>query len=261
MTPVRRFTLLLALAAASPLAAQDPQSAEPRSRVAVEYGHVAFSGDELEGWHLVTAEASHRAGAATLVGRVNWAERLGRSGAQVEAEAYPRLGGGAYLYLNAGYSGAAIFPELRTGAELYGPLGNAFEGSAGARRLWFEASSVTILTGSVAKYAGDYYVALRPYVTPRDGETAFSGSLLVRRYFGGPESFATVVVGGGSAPSEAPLEFEVERLGSARLSLWGRHPLTARLGLRWSAGWEREETAEEARRTRLSVGAGLDARF
>jgi len=261
---MRSWRFLAALAATmvfrSPAAAaQEP--AAPRSRLGVEYGYVAFDDEALDPWHLVTTELSHRTGAGTLVGRANWAERFGGSGLQLEADAYPRLGRGSYLYLNLGFSEAEIFPEVRAGAEAFTILPDAFEVSLGARRLWFRETDVTLLTGSIAKYAGNYYVSLRPFLTPRDEDTGYSATLLARRYFGDVESHVTLAVGAGSTPGDAPLQFELDRETSARASLYGRHPVARRLGVRWSAGWEREELATGNQRTRLSVGAGAEIRF
>ena len=248
--------------AATGLAAQaDTVPDELRNRFAVEYGYTAFQDDATDPWHQATAELAVRTRGGTWVGRTSWADRFGETGVQLEADAYPRLSPRTYLYLNAGWSDAVIFPRWRAGAELYGSMRGGWELSGGARRLWFSDTGVTLLTGSVGRYAGSYYLSARPYVTPRDGDTGVSGSLLVRRYFGAPDSHATLVVGAGSTPSEAPLEFEVERLTSQRVTLYGRHPLARRLGVRWSAGWEREEIVEGADRTRLSAGAGLEARF
>ena len=52
------------------------------------------------------------------------------TGTQVEVDAYPRLGHGTYLYLNAGLSGASIFPGQRLGAEYYAGLGYFGDGLA-----------------------------------------------------------------------------------------------------------------------------------
>lgn len=257
-----RIVLLAAvcLCLASRSSAQEP-AGEPGYRIGVEYGYVSFGSDGPDPWHLATAELIRRGPAGALVGRVNWAERFGDSGVQLEADAYPRLSRRVFLFLNGGWSDSEVFPEARAGAELYLTMPGGIETSAGARRLWFRDSELTLVTGSVGLYAGSYYLSLRPYVAPRDEADDVSGSLLVRRYFGGTESYATLVVGAGSTPSEAPLEFEVDRLTSQRVTLYGRHPVSRHLGVRWNAGWEREELAADDDRTRLSAGGGLEVRF
>ena len=236
---------------------------EPRFTASAEYGYVYFS-DSVERtlpWHLRSAELSAKTGRGTLVARVNQAERFGRSGLQVEADAYPRLTRRLYAYLNAGVSGAEIFPERRLGGELYASLPRAVEASLGARRLEFTQTDVTIYTGSLGKYAGNYYVSARPYVTPRDDGTSVSGTLLVRRYFSSAQSYATLVAGAGRAPTDSPLEFELGRTQSYRLGLYGKTPLRERLGVRWAFGWEHEEITVTRDRFRFNVGVGAEARF
>ena len=184
-----------------------------------------------------------------------------RAGAQGEIDAYPRISERVYAYANLGVSGSDIFPRLRYGGELYGNFARGIEASGGFRRLEFDDEGVTLWTGSVGKYAGNYYASARPFVTRRDGETAVSGTLLVRRYFSGPRSFATLVVGAGSAPSEAPLAFELRRADSQRVGVYGTTPLRGPLAVRWSAGWEREELTSVDTRTRISTGIGAELRF
>lgn len=240
-----------------------PRPAEavaPAHRASVEYGYVHLSGG-ADAWHQVTGELSRKTRPVTLVGRVNLAERFGESGAQVEADAYPRISERLYGYLNAGYSRAEIFPEWRLGAELYGNAGGGWEASAGFRRLEFTEEGVTLLTGSVGRYLGSWYFSARPYVTPGDEETSVSGTVLARRYYGDGRSFATLVAGAGTAPTEAPIQFELQRANTVRLAAYGTAALRRRLGLRWSLGWEKEELTEATDRTRINAGIGAEVAF
>ncbi|MEX0274208.1 MAG: YaiO family outer membrane beta-barrel protein, partial [Flavobacteriaceae bacterium] len=81
------------------------------------------------------------------------------------------------------YSQAPIFPDHRVGAELYGNLPNNMELSLGGRYLDFPSSKVSIFTGSVGRYMGDYYVSVRPYYTPQSGKRdGLAGTLMARKY-------------------------------------------------------------------------------
>lgn len=242
-------------------AAQPERAAEWRA--SIEYGHVQFveSATSIDPWHTVTAEAGRRGRGGTVIGRANWARRFGEEGVQVEMDAYPRISQRFYAYLNAGWSGADIFPEYRLGAELYANTGAGTEASLGVRRLEFAETGVTIYTGSAGIYRGNWYVSARPFVTPKDEGTSVSGILLARRYFSTAESYATLIVGAGSAPTEAPLEFEVQRAGTRRIGAYGRTPLGGALGLRWSAHYEHEELTRQDDRGRVSVGLGLETRL
>lgn len=264
----------LALLLAAPAGAQEagceagtacavPPPAEETAtvnRASLEYGITHFDGP-TEPWHTVSAELSRKTRAATLVARATVAERFGRRGEQFEVDAYPRISPRFYGYLNAGWSPSEIFPELRLGAELYANAGGGTELSAGARRLEFATQGVTILTGSVGRYAGNYYFSARPYVTPRDEGTSYSGTLLARRYFATADSYATLTVGAGSAPTEGAQEFELDRVSSRRVGVFGRTPLGRGVGVRWSAGYEREELTPAVDRGRVTAGLGLEKRF
>ncbi len=236
--------------------------AAPRYRASLEYGLTTFrGGGSTDPWHTATAELSRRGGGATLVGRANYAHRFGQDGVQVEADAYPRLTRRTYAYLNAGYSPSEIFPELRLGAELYTGFGRGGEASLGARRLEFADEGVTLLTGSLGAYAGNYYFSARPYVAPLDEGTSRSVTVLARRYLADGDSHVTLSAGAGTAPTESPLQFELRRVSSRRVGAYGRLPVRPGVGVRWSAGYEREEITRGAPRDRFNVGVGAERRF
>lgn len=232
-------------------------------RAGIEYGHVRFDGGaaSIDPWHTTSAEISRKDPGATLIARANWARRFGQQGVQVEMDAYPHIAPGTYAYLNAGYSAASIFPIARIGAEIYTSPASGTEASLGMRHLEFESARATIFTGSVGMYRGNYYFSARPYVTPRDEGTSLSGSVLARRYFASADSYATLILGAGTAPVEAPLEFELQRANSYRAGLYGKTPIGGGLGLRWSAGYEHESLSETEDRDRVSFSLGLDARL
>lgn len=263
-------TLLLASGSLAAQVGPEPAETVPRpvpsdeaptiNRAWVEYGYVQLSGG-AHAWHLVTGEASRRTRATTLVGRANFADRFGDTGVQVEADAYPRISERLYGYVNAGYSRAEIFPEWRYGAELYGSLRGGFEASAGFRRLEFEDVDVTLLTGSVSRYVGSWYFSARPYVAPEDDETSVSGTVLARRYYDEGRSYATLIAGAGTAPTESPIRFELQRANTIRAGGYGTTALGPRLGLRWALGWEHEELTQTVDRTRLNAGLGAEVRF
>lgn len=240
---------------------RDAPAAAPY-RASIEYGLTSFSGaSELDPWHTVTGELSRKTAPVTLVGRATYARRFNEDGVQVEADAYPRISDRFYAYLNAGYSPSDIFPELRYGGELYGSFGRGGEASLGARRLEFADDAVTIYTGSLGAYVRNYYLSVRPYITPQDDGTSRSGTILVRRYFADEDSHVTFTAGAGTAPTESPLPFELARTNAYRAGLYGKLPLRAPLGVRWSTGYEREEISSGEWRNRFTFGLGAETRF
>lgn len=118
-----------------------------------------------------------------LIPRITFTNRFGQDGIQYELDAYPKIGKRSYAYVNYGYSGALIFPKHRAGAEYFTMISKTMELSAGVRHLDFRESTATTWTGSIGLYTGNYYMALRPLITPRSNNpTAYFGSVLLRKY-------------------------------------------------------------------------------
>lgn len=214
-------------------------------------------------WQLATVQVSHRFRPVSVIARANLANRFGRTGAQVELDAYPRLLPRTYAYLNVGAAlSESLFPDLRVGAEVYRNLPRAWEASLGLRYLNFASSDVTIYTGSVGKYRGNYYASLRPFVTPGDsGEVSASAHLLVRRYFATANHYVTLRAGGGSSPAGEYAIEELNRLSSGNIGLDGKRPFRNRSWLLWSVGFEREQLSSDRMRNRYELGIGWETRF
>lgn len=174
--------------------------------------------DSFESWKLGFLSYSHRFGFGKTILRVNQAERFGRDGTQFEIDAYPKLRDGTYMYLNYGYSEDSIFPEHRWGAEIFQSLPRSFEGSLGVRRLDFASSNVTLWTGSIAKYSGNYWIALRPYYNQRDTRSSLSGEIKVRNYFRSADDYWTLAASWGHVEDESIVEPETATLDSWRVS-------------------------------------------
>jgi YaiO family outer membrane protein len=138
----------------------------------------------------------------TIIGRINWAERFGSKGLQYELDGYPAISENNYAYLNFGYSSLSIFPKLRAGAEWYHSFPKAFEGSLGMRALHFTNSDTYMITGTVGKYVGNYWISLRSFVSPSSTGTSVSGSIQARRYFSDPEDYIGLKLGYGISPDD-----------------------------------------------------------
>jgi len=184
--------------------------------ILLDYSHDIFD-KSFDPWNELTLQYRHRFGFGSVLGRINYASRFDETAAQVEVDAYPHIREGTYAYLNVGYSHSSIFPNFSCGGEIYQNLGKAWEASLGFRYLKF-SSDVVILTGIIGKYIGNYYFSLRPYVTPSSIGSSVSGTLLIRRYFGG-EDYMTLQVGAGASPDQVASTLQIYQAedGHARL--------------------------------------------
>ncbi len=263
-TRVVALAALLVLLVPAGGAAQEQaavQASVPRrSAVSVDYGYQEFTQD-VRAWHSASVAVSRRAAAGTLIGRVNFADRFARSGVQAEADAYPRLGSRMYGYFNLGYSAATIFPRWRSGAELFAVLPRAYEVSVGLRQLRFDGVPVTLLTGSAAKYVGNYLFTVRPYLRSRDGAASASMTFSARRYGSDADRFIGARIGFGSTPSDVLTADQLARTSSASAGLHGSQAVGADLLGTWSLGYERERLARDLTRKSATIGAGLKLLF
>ncbi|MCO4294620.1 YaiO family outer membrane beta-barrel protein [Solitalea sp. MAHUQ-68] len=173
-----------------------------KNKVTINYTLDHFKSVNEDPWQTLTLSYGHKTIIGTVTTRVNYAQRFGSTGFQYEMDAYPKISENNYGYINYGFSQNTMFPKHRLGAELYHSFPNAFEGSLGMRTLFFSGSSVSIFTGSLGKYIGDYWISFRPYVTPGSEGTSVSGFLTTRRYFSDPANYLSLQLGYGISPDE-----------------------------------------------------------
>ena len=233
---------------------------QPRTSLGADLGYVTFRGD-IDPWELAAVSLARRNARGSIIGRVNIARRFNTTGVQYEADAYPRLGESTYAYVNAGYSHASIFPEWRFGAEVFTNLPDAYEASLGFRQLRFEGVPVTLFTGSVGKYLGNYWFSARPFIRSKDGGVSASAGLTARRYYETADEYIGARVSYGTLPSDRVIATELARTSSLAAGVQGSRRLAPRLIGTWGLGYEREELSAANFRNRLEVDAGIRVDF
>lgn len=204
----RRLALLVAVVTFLRLPASFAQAT-----VFGSFEYERFSRD-VDPWKLATFELSGKSERGTLIGRVEEARRFSQSGTLFEVDAYPQFSKSTYAYLNLGGSSSSILPHRRYGAELFHGFTNSWEVSGGARRVDFGGPS-TIYTGSIGKYQGNYWAAVRPWVVDRGGERLNAVSFVMRRYFATADDYVGLEAQAGQTPADPAVARE---LGLARWS-------------------------------------------
>ena len=217
--------------------------------------------EDADAWQYASIESGVRRVGLTPIARVNWASRFDENALQLEADLYPSMPGVGYLYLSAAGSEGTPFPELRLAAEAFASLPRAFEASAGVIHMRFDADDVTVVVGSVSRYAGNYWLAVRPGWVTGDGD--YSVSLIARRYFRSPAEFATLRLIAGSTPEEIARGIGTASAGIGTLGISADAQLV--MGERWLMlpvlSFVSEEAASDDRRLRPGAGVGLMYRF
>jgi YaiO family outer membrane protein len=258
----RAVAVLLVAVASTAVGQGDPErpGSVPATRVGFDYSYSTFGGT-IDPWHLGAFSVETRRPQGSFIARVNLAKHFATVGAQYEVDAYPALGKGRYLYLNAGYSRATIFPEQRYGAEIFTALPHANEASLGVRSLSFLTERVTLLTGSLGRYTGNYWLSLRPFVQHKSaGGLSSSASLTARRYYADADTYIGARIGAGSAPTDAVDPSQLARENSMTFGLQASRPGSPRTVTTWMFNYERDKNPVRTLK-RWEFGAGMKVRF
>jgi YaiO family outer membrane protein len=263
-----RYTVAMSILAIAALpargSAQDVAAAKvaaaPTVTAAADFSYVSFSGT-TDPWQLASVAVGRRAAAGSLYLRANYANRFNTTGVQVEADAYPRLNDRMYLYLNAGYSDATVFPKWRAGGEVFTSLPHAWEASLGIRQLRFGGAPVTMFTGAVGKYVGNYWLSLRPFLRSKDGGLSASAGLTARRYFEDGDHWVGAAASYGSSPTDRVTPDAVGRSQAFSASLNGSSGVAPRLLATWTLGYDSEELSPGNTRNSTTLSAGLKFTF
>jgi len=244
--------------------AQDPTDsrkvAESHSAIGTDVTYVTFGG-AIDPWRLASLTLSRRGAWGSLFGRVNVANRFATTGTQFEVDAYPRLSANTYLYLNAGTSSSSVFPDNRIGAEFFSALPNAWEASAGFRRMVFAGDPVMLYTGAIGKYAGNYWFSLRPFIRFTSDKTSASAGLTVRRYTADANNYFGGRISYGNSPTDQVTPDAITRTQSFSLGLQGSSSLTARLLGTWVLSHDEEQLSATNTRHSWTATAGLKVTF
>jgi len=172
-----------------------------KNTVSISYNRDWF--DQIfDPWNTGFVQYSSPTRFGTIIGRLGFADRFGSSGFHPEVDFYPSIAEGVYGYVNFGYSNSFLFPEFRSGAELFFRLPRSFEASAGFRFLNFSSGSVTILTGNLTKYWKNWMFTARPYVTPGSVGISRSINFITRRYLTNADNYLSLRGGFGFSPEE-----------------------------------------------------------
>ncbi|MGY6522650.1 MAG: YaiO family outer membrane beta-barrel protein [Mongoliitalea sp.] len=182
-------------------------------RVGVNYSITAFDRDGVGPWHLVGAQYIRERRWGSIIGRVNYANRLSAgqsidSGVQYELESYFFTGKRSYSYAGVAFSSSLVFPEQRYSYSFFQNLDRGWEWEAGLRynsvnppegRRNFRS---VVLGGG--KYIGSSWLNLRAFIQNEE-EDFYPAFTLVYRYFIDSRfDFATIILGYGTSPDERP---------------------------------------------------------
>ncbi|WP_127122010.1 YaiO family outer membrane beta-barrel protein [Chryseotalea sanaruensis] len=156
----------------------------------------------------LSLQLSRTAHWGSALARLNYSRRFNQSGIQPEVEVYPRIYNGVYAYLNYGYSNSNLYPQHRSGAELFFRVPKSLEFSGGLRNLYFNTDNIrTILTTSASWYFKSNLITLRSYIMPeKEIGTSYSLALTFRKYFKDNNTYVSLNAGAGYSPDERRIQ-------------------------------------------------------
>lgn len=227
--------------------------------VGATYDYDSFE-DAIDPWHTWSVYGRTRTKlTGALIARVTQSARFDDFGTLVELDAYPSIGKNGYAYLNIGGSGASFFPKFRFGASYFHNLEKAWEVEGGYRYLGF--SEVThILTGSVGKYVGNWWLNMRLNVIPDEAGTSTSSQFTARYYFKTAEDFFSLQLGTGVSPDEETRD-QSQLLNSYRARLGYQQLVSDRFMIFGFTGYSRDELSTDNYRNNFNLSLGLEYRF
>lgn len=230
------------------------------SAVGATYDYDTFMGD-LDPWHTWSVYGRTRTKlTGALIARVTQSARFENFGTLYELDAYPSIGKNGYAYLNIGGSSASFFPKFRFGASYFHNLEKGWELEGGYRYLGF--TEVThIYTGSVGKYAGNWWINARINVIP-DQELGISTStqLTARYYFKTAEDFFSIQLGTGVSPDEETRDLS-QLLNSYRTRIGYQQLLSPKFMIYGFTGYSRDELSADRFRNNINLSLGFEYRF
>ena len=209
-------------------------------RIGINYSFTSFDREGYGPWHLGSLQYIKERQWGSLIGRVNYADRLssGQSianGFQYEVESYFFTGKNNYSYVNVAYSEDAVFPKLRLGYSFYQNFKKGWEGDLGIRYLKTQdGTEFTTGVVGVGKYIDSYWVNLRTFIQ-KDKEDYYPAvTLTVRYYFDTRFDYITLTSGYGSSPEERTtlgqfkerISLDSYRIGAGYFKLFNNHYVT-----------------------------------
>lgn len=228
--------------------------------IGATYDYDTFEG-AIEPWHTWSVYGRTRTKlTGALIARVTQSARFDDFGTLVELDAYPSIGKNGYAYLNIGGSGASFFPKFRFGASYYHNLKKAWEVDLGYRYLGF--TEVThIITGSVGKYVGNWWLNARLNVIPDpDLGASTSTQLTARYYFKTAEDFFSLQLGTGVSPDEETRDLS-QLLNSYRARIGYQQLISPKFMLFGFTGYSRDELSTDNFRNNINFSLGFEYRF
>ena len=238
-------------------------------RIGVNYSLTVFDRAGVGPWHLGSLQYIRERKWGSLIGRVNYANRLSEgasiaNGVQYEGETYFFTGKNAYSYAGVANSDDIVFPKWRLGYSFYYNFKKGWEADLGIRYTQTIDENLKAAVIGVGKYLGSYWLNLRTYIQNQDSKVYPAFTLTSRYYFNTRFDYATVLLGYGTSPDERSIQGQLEqrialnsyRIGAGYYRVFGEHYLTGIL-----VNYNNQEYAPGRKQNETEINFSLQYRF
>ncbi|WP_163709231.1 YaiO family outer membrane beta-barrel protein [Mangrovibacterium lignilyticum] len=245
--------------------------------VRLEHYYDTFNKPYERNWHMSSVGYGRRTSFGDYYAKVYVGDMIqdGESlysdgvGKQFALECYPKIDDYNSMYVNYAWSPDAIFPQHRAGLEYYHVFRNRIELSAGYRFMNYskdlpENVNVHIITGSLAKYMGKFWLSFRPYFVFSESESSDVFLLTGRYYLPKDESYLGLMLGTGVSPDNPYFYTSGEAipdLQSWRVEMEWKQKLSSFLLFELQGGYENAEYTVGERRNQLSLRTSISILF
>ncbi|ETN95896.1 YaiO family outer membrane beta-barrel protein [Zhouia amylolytica] len=240
-------------------------------RFGINYTFTSISRDEVGPWHLGSLQFIRERSWGSLIGRLNYAERLSNgesvvNGIQYELASYFFMGKKKLNYSNAGisFSSDDAFPELRLNYSYYHNYRKGWESEIGVR--YTRNNNQNIVSGvlGLGKYLGSYWINLRSYIQEQESNWYPALTLTARYYMNSRFDYFTLITGYGSSPDERSIQGQIDQrltLNSYRFGAGYYRLLNDRFITGLQAVYNNQEYIDKQRQDEFEIFLTLQYKF
>ncbi|SKB63465.1 YaiO family outer membrane beta-barrel protein [Daejeonella lutea] len=234
-----------------------------QNRIGLSTSVTMFDQPERNPWALYSLFYMRQEKGISMLGRINYADRVNRKGYQFELEAYPKHGK-TYSFVNLAFSDSFVFPKIKFSYSYFFPLSKSWESEIGIRYLNAD-SDFKGFTGAVGKYFNKYWANIKTFQTASNGKLVGSYIFTNRYYFNdNSDDYLTAIAGYGFSPEDVARNFDfLDRvtLESLRFTL-GYQKTVLRRGILGLFGtWNKQEYTPGKTRNEFDVSVSFQHKF
>ena len=178
-------------------------------RIGLDHSYSIFNRDGVGPWNLTGIQYIRERKKATLIGRLNYADRQANSsslisGYQFELQSYVQTGLNGTSISSIAYSNDILFPQMRLSYSYLHNFESGWELDAGGRYIKpNNQKNIYAAAAGLGKYFGSSWLNLTSFLFFDEGENFLAVSGTYRYYFNTKYDYFAILTGYGNSPDES----------------------------------------------------------